>query len=625
MRPPRFSRSTSSALVLIVLLGTFAASSAEAQRRPSDSTQVYLVPNVRNVITRSAIAATGALIVEVGHDYVLIETDPRTAAALDRRGLTVLGASNSRFQAMLFPSGDSAYHDYEEMVAELRQAALDHPEIFSLFSIGTSYEGRTIWAGKISDNVAVDESEAEVLFVHHQHAREHLTVEQALYTLQMLTDEYASNPAITALVDGREVWMVFDMNPDGGEYDIATGTYRSWRKNRQANPGSTSVGTDLNRNWGYRWGCCGGSGPTSGSQTYRGAAPFSAPETQVVRDFVDSRVIGGVQQITAAIDFHTYAELIMWPYGYTYSDVPTDMVPDDHEVFVTMGREMAAMTGYTPQQGSELYISDGTLRDWLYGAHGILSYTFELYPGTSAEGGFYPPDEVIPVQTARNRDAIVYLLDHAECPYRLTGKDAQYCGGTRPVRTALRGPAASAAIGGLAGDNNGYASGANAFADDGVFAVDVNSGRSTSTSCTSTYKDRHQYFNYGLTIPDGAAIRGIEVRLDARVDSTSGSPRICVQLSGDGGATWTAPQATTILTTREQTYTVGGAVERWGNAWSAADFSNANFRVRLTNVASSTSRDFALDWIGVSVTYQEPGTASSEPIDPSDPTGPAPE
>jgi hypothetical protein len=616
---------------VIFLLGSLNAASAEAQTRAADNRQVYLVPNVRDVITRSAIAATGAVIVEVGHDYVLVETDARTAAALSRRGLAVLGASDPTFQAMLFPPGDSAYHDYDEMVAELQQAALDHPEVFSLFSLGTSYEGRTIWAGKISDNVTVDESEPEVLFVHHQHAREHLTVEQALYTLHMLTDEYATDPSIAALVDGREVWMVFDMNPDGGEYDVATGTYQSWRKNRQPNPGSSSVGTDLNRNWGYRWGCCGGSSAMTSSQAYRGPAPFSAPETQVVRDFVDSRVIGGVQQITAAIDFHTHAELIMWPYGYTYADVPSDMVPDDHQVFVKMGHDMAAMTGYTPQQGSELYISDGTLRDWLYGAHGILSYTFELYPKTSAQGGFYPPDEVIPVQTARNRDAIVYLLDYAECPYRLTGKDAQYCNGTRPVRTALYGPAANGALRRSAGDNNGYAtSPSSAYANDGLFAVDTNSGTSTSTSCTSTRKDKHDYFNYGLTVPNGAEIRGIEVQLDARADSTSGSPRICVQVSGDGGATWSAPQATTVLTTRAQTYTLGGAVDRWGSAWSPEELADANFRVRLTNVASSTSRDFSLDWIGVRVTYQPLNPVSPEPIEPTepsapDPSGPSPE
>jgi carboxypeptidase T len=183
--------------------------------------------------------------------------------------------------------------------------------------IGLSYEGRTVWAGKISDNVGVDEDEPEVLLTHHQHAREHLTVEQALYTLHMLTDEYNVDPRITDIVNNREIWIVFDMNPDGGEYDIATGAYASWRKNRQPNAGTSAIGTDLNRNFDYRWGCCGGSSSTPSSDTYRGASGFSAPETQVVRDFVNSRVVGGVQQIKAHIDFHTYAELVMWPYGYT--------------------------------------------------------------------------------------------------------------------------------------------------------------------------------------------------------------------------------------------------------------------------------------------------------------------
>ena len=90
-----------------------------------------------------------------------------------------------------------------------------------------------------------------------------------------------------------------------------------WRKNRQPNAGSTAVGTDLNRNWAWQWGCCGGSSGTFSSETYRGTAPFSAPETTVVRDFVNSRVVDGVQQIKTGIDFHTYSELVLWPYGYT--------------------------------------------------------------------------------------------------------------------------------------------------------------------------------------------------------------------------------------------------------------------------------------------------------------------
>jgi carboxypeptidase T len=411
---------------LVLVLALVLTASAAAQSAQKETT-TYKITGVHDAVNRSMVARTGAGIFEVGHDYVLIEATAREATALAQLGFTLVKFETQDQFEEAFPPADSNYHDYAEMVAELQQAALDHPSIFSLFSLGVSYQGRTIWAGKISDNVGTDENEPEVLFTHHQHAREHLTVEMALYTLRMLTDEYGTDPQITSLVDGRELWLVFDVNPDGGEYDIATGSYVSWRKNRQPNAGTTAIGTDLNRNWAYNWGCCGGSSGTPSSETYRGASPFSAPETQVVRDFVNSRVIGGTQQIEAHIDFHTYGELVMWPYGYTFTDVPADMTQDDHDTFVTMGQAMASTNGYTPQQASDLYITDGGIRDWMYGAHRIFSFTFEMYPVTSGQGGFYPPDEVIPAQTTRNRAAVLYLLEQSGCPYAVIGKQGQYC------------------------------------------------------------------------------------------------------------------------------------------------------------------------------------------------------
>ncbi|MFL6195773.1 MAG: M14 family metallopeptidase, partial [Thermoanaerobaculia bacterium] len=341
------------ALALALLLGVTAAAPAQAQ--PYQGLGTYKISRVFDARGRSAIAATGADIVEAGHDYVLVEATPEEAMAIRRLGLRMLRLETPEEFLKVFPPADSAYHDYAEMVAELQQAAADHPAIFSLFSMGLSHEGRTVWAGKISDNVGTDEAEPEVLFTHHQHAREHLTVEMALYTLNMLTNEYGVDPQITSLVDSREIWIVFDMNPDGGEYDVATGSYVSWRKNRQPNAGSSAIGTDLNRNFGYKWGCCGGSSGTASSDTYRGASGFSAPETDVMRNFVDSRVVGGVQQIKAHIDFHTYGEWVMWPYGYTLTDVPADMTPDDHSAFVAMGQTMAAANGYVAQQMSDLY------------------------------------------------------------------------------------------------------------------------------------------------------------------------------------------------------------------------------------------------------------------------------
>ena len=590
---------------LIVMMFSLSFTSTVAAQGGDDTT-VYYVTNVFDVETRSQIAATGALILEVGHDYVLIEATASEKKSVEKRlGRSIAAPTAQQAPQLAFPPADSAYHDYAEMVSEIQQAEADHGVIFDLFSLGTSYEGRTIWAGKISDNVGTDEAEPEVLFTHHHHAREHLTVEMALYTLRILTDEYGVNQQITDLVNNREIWMVFDVNPDGGEYDIATGSYRSWRKNRQPNAGSSAVGTDLNRNWNYRWGCCGGSSGTFSSETYRGASPFSAPETTVVSNFVNGRVIGGKQQITVAIDFHTYQELVLWPYGYTFTDVPADMTQDDHNVLVTMGQAMAATNGYTPEQASDLYITDGTINDWLYGVHRIMNYTFEMYPRTSAQGGFYPPDEVIPTQTSRNRAAVLYLLEQADCPYDVIGKGAQYCGtGTPPVNTGLLSPSAQAAVTSGSGDNNGYQTNpTSAFANDGVFAVDTNSGTNSNTSCTSNRKDRHTFSNYNVSIPAGATVTGIEVRADGRVDSTSGAPRFCIQLSWNGGASWTTAKTTSTLTTSEATYLLGNAADTWGRSWAIGDFSNANFRVRITDVASSTSRDFSLDWLAVQVTY----------------------
>jgi len=327
-----------------------------------------------------------------------------------------------------FPPADSRYHSYAEMVAEIKAVAAANPSIVKVFSIGKSHEGRDIWAAKISDNVHLDEAEPEVLFDALHHAREHFTVEQALYLLNLLADGWGTDVALTSIIKYREIFIIFAVNPDGGEYDLTgppgpRGPYRAWRKNRQPNAGSSYNGTDLNRNYDYRWACCGGSSGSTSSNTYRGPAPFSAPETRAQRDFVNSRVVGGVQQITAHITFHTNGELILYPYGYTYTDIPSDMTVDDFRTFVAYGRGQAARNGYKAQQSSQLYITDGDQIDWMYGRHRIFSFTWELYPPESGTvwGDHYPADEQIAPQTARNRAALIYFLQMASCPFQVLG------------------------------------------------------------------------------------------------------------------------------------------------------------------------------------------------------------
>jgi hypothetical protein len=165
------------------------------------------------------------------------------------------------------------------------------------------------------------------------------------------------------------------------------------------------------------------------------------------------------------------------------------------------------------------------------------------------------------------------------------------------------------------GDNDGFGTNpSRAYTDNSQFAVDTNSGSGTGTDCLGTDKDKHRFYNYNFSLPTGATVKGVEVRLDAKVDNTSGSPKMCVQLSWDGGTTWTTAKSTSTLTTSEKTYTLGGSSDMWGRTWSNANFDNSSFRLRVINVASNTSRDFSLDWAAVKV-YSGGGGYDQAPFD----------
>ena len=187
-----------------------------------------------------------------------------------------------------FRAAMSGYHNYPELVAEITQAAVDYPDIVSVFSIGKSYQGRDIWAAKVSDNVATDEAEPEVLIDALHHAREHLT--------------HGAGPGGPALADRRlrdrrdaspaswtrgEIFIIFALNPDGLRFDLTGSPFRAWRKNRQPNAGhhGRRHGPQPQLRLPVRAAAAARrAGPSS--ITYRGPRPFSAPETRRLRDFV---------------------------------------------------------------------------------------------------------------------------------------------------------------------------------------------------------------------------------------------------------------------------------------------------------------------------------------------------
>jgi hypothetical protein len=173
-----------------------------------------------------------------------------------------------------------------------------------------------------------------------------------------------------------------------------------------------------------------------------------------------------------------------------------------------------------------------------------------------------------------------------------------------PTTTAWTFGSTAAAVTAGAGDNNGYETdSANLFAFDSAVATDASSGTGSSQSCTSTLRDKENISGFSQGVPDAASVTGIAVQVRGLVNASNRSPRFCVLLSKDGGATWTAGKTTTTLTTTLTTYTLGSSADTWGLTWTGADL-GSNFRVRIVDLANATSRTFSLDGVAVQVTYR---------------------
>ena len=157
------------------------------------------------------------------------------------------------------------------------------------------------------------------------------------------------------------------------------------------------------------------------------------------------------------------------------------------------------------------------------------------------------------------------------------------------------------------GDDDGFeVTPGNACADGAGTAASIDSGTKGKKKCGSSSVDRHQFYNYGFSIPAGSTIDGIEIRMDSFTDRARRSNYLCIDLSWDGGASWTSTVRTPDHTTTETTYILGSATDTWGRTWSTTELSDANFRLRVTIRHSRTKRDFYLDWAAVQVTYTLP-------------------
>jgi hypothetical protein len=220
-----------------------------------------------------------------------------------------------------------------------------------------------------------------MLITGTQHAREWIAAMVTTCVADRLVRDYDQDPAIRAFVDSTELWVVPVVNPDGYQYSWATDRY--WRKNRHGRHG-----VDLNRNYAVAFGGAGSSG-SERSQVYRGEYAFSEAESSAVRDLAKR------EQFAMHLDFHSYGQLVMYPWLYTAAPAK------DRDRYAAIGDRMASamfaqhQTRYRLVSGVETSPTGGTMTDWMYGEGGALSYTIELRP-RGGSGFVLPPQEIRP-------------------------------------------------------------------------------------------------------------------------------------------------------------------------------------------------------------------------------------
>ncbi|MDA8131679.1 MAG: M14 family metallopeptidase [Elusimicrobia bacterium] len=356
---------------------------------------------------RTRLLEAGLSIEEMTGDSVSGTIHRNSLELLSEKGFVVEQrrtlAEYMRAEGKDFPAADSAYHNYQETADLLRSLAAKNTDIASLFSLGRTIEGREMWTLRLNTSAKGEEpsSKPGAYFVGTHHAREHLATEVPLFFAVWLLDN-RNAPDVKKYIDTLDIYITPMLNPDGVEYDIRGGRYRMHRKNARANSDG-SVGVDLNRNYDSWW-CTAGASSYPRSDTYCGTAPFSEPETQAVKRFVETR-----KNLKTLMSYHSFSNLILYPWGGKDAPVENER---DRAVFSEMGAEMGRLTGYRAQLASDLYVATGDTCDWAYKQSGIFAFTTEL------EGGsFYPGTGIIERTVRNNVKAAVYLLGATSDPY----------------------------------------------------------------------------------------------------------------------------------------------------------------------------------------------------------------
>lgn len=323
------------------------------------------------------------------------------------------------------------YRTVEETYTTAAEIAAAYPNLVSWLDIGDSWEkitpggslGYDLMVLRLTNDL-VPGPKPRLFVMSSLHAREYAPAELSTRFAEYLVARYNTDANITYLLDYFEIHLLLLANPDGRK-KAETGL--PWRKNTNNNfcSNTNSRGVDLNRNFDFAWGCCGGSSSYACDEIFRGPSVASEPEVQAIQNYVSSIYLDwrpNDDLTTPAdsnasgvfLDVHSYGKLVLWPWGFTSSLAPNS------SALQTLGRKFAYFNGYTPEQSIYLYPTDGTTDDFAYGRLGLPAYTIEL--GTAF---FQDCNSFNNVILPDNIQALLYAAKASQAPYQVpSGPDA---------------------------------------------------------------------------------------------------------------------------------------------------------------------------------------------------------
>ena len=300
------------------------------------------------------------------------------------------------------------YYTYDDLTDLLSLLQTQYPGIFSYSSLTKTYQGRDVWLVKISDNVLMNESEPQILFMGGVHGNEKPGFQAVIYSLKSIVENSTTpfvNESFTLrirqIINSTELFFIPMVNPDG----IEASTRKNCRPNNCFFGQKKLCGVDINRNYDYNWEDVSShpiryiilprsleqlrillSGDTNnylfertavrfpitdfgsffGLGFYRGPSAFSENESTAVREFIKKH------HVTISVDYHSHGEKIHYPQPWNFTN------PTDNTTFLSLAENISKINGYTVIQRMNWSNLSGNYPYWAYMTYGVYPLTIEL-------------------------------------------------------------------------------------------------------------------------------------------------------------------------------------------------------------------------------------------------------